>query len=81
VAAFSHASCKFLVVSFSSDWRFAPDRSQEITDALIAAGKDASYVAIDSDHGHDAFLLPNNRYKKALGTYLGKLAQQIEGES
>jgi homoserine O-acetyltransferase len=69
------------VVSFSSDWRFAPDRSQEITDALIAAGKDVSYVAIESDHGHDAFLLPNDRYQKALSTYLGKLAERIEGES
>jgi homoserine O-acetyltransferase len=79
VAAFSHAKCKFLVVSFSSDWRFSPDRSQEITDALIAAGKNVSYIAIDSDHGHDAFLLPNERYQKALGGYLSRLADQLEG--
>jgi homoserine O-acetyltransferase len=81
VAAFSHAKCKFLVVSFSSDWRFSPDRSQEITDALIAAGKNVSYIAIDSDHGHDAFLLPNERYQKALGGYLSKLADRLEGGS
>ena len=49
VAAFKHAQCKFLVISFSSDWRFSPARSEEITDALIAAGKDV-YIAIDSDH-------------------------------
>ena len=79
VAAFSHAQCKFLVVSFSSDWRFSPVRSREITDALIAAGKDVSYIAIESDHGHDAFLLPNQRYQQALGLYLAKLADQIEG--
>lgn len=79
VAAFSHAQCKFLVVSFSSDWRFSPARSREITDALIAAGKDVSYIAIESDHGHDAFLLPNQRYQQALGLYLAKLADQIEG--
>lgn len=78
IAAFSHAQCKFLVVSFSSDWRFSPARSQEITDALIAAGKDVSYIAIDSDHGHDAFLLPNQRYQAALGGYLSRLADQLE---
>ncbi|MGB2242006.1 MAG: homoserine O-succinyltransferase MetX [Porticoccaceae bacterium] len=80
VAAFSHAQCKFLVVSFSSDWRFSPARSREITDALIAAGKDVSYIAIDSDHGHDAFLLPNQRYQEALRSYLTKLADHLEGE-
>ena len=79
VAAFSHAQCKFLVVSFSSDWRFSPARSREITDALIAAGKDVSYIAIDSDHGHDAFLLPNQRYQQALSSYLNRLADQLEG--
>jgi len=79
VAAFSHAQCKFLVVSFSSDWRFSPARSREITDALIAAGKDVSYIAIESDHGHDAFLLPNQRYQEALGRYLAKIADQLEG--
>ena len=78
VAAFKQAACKFLVISFSSDWRFSPARSVEITDALIAAGKDVSYIAIDSDHGHDAFLLPNQRYEQALGSYLNKLAEKIE---
>lgn len=78
IAAFKQATCKFLVISFSSDWRFSPARSVEITDALIAAGKDVSYIAIDSDHGHDAFLLPNQRYEQALGRYLNKLAEKIE---
>jgi homoserine O-acetyltransferase len=50
-----------------------------MTDALIAAGKDVSYIAIDSDHGHDAFLLPNQRYQSALGGYLSRLADQLEG--
>jgi len=79
VAAFKHAQCDFLVISFSSDWRFSPDRSREINDALIAAGKNLSYVAIDSDHGHDAFLLPNQRYEEALGSYLCRVADQIQG--
>jgi homoserine O-acetyltransferase len=79
VDAFSHATCKFLVVSFSSDWRFSPQRSQEITDALIGAGKNVSYAEIKSDLGHDAFLLPNARYEKVLGNYLSGIADQLEG--
>ena len=77
VAAFSHAACNFLVVSFSSDWRFSPERSREITDALMSAGKSVSYVEIESDKGHDAFLLPNDRYEKALGGYLSRVADRL----
>ena len=76
--AFAHAQCKFLLISFSSDWRFSPQRSQEITDALIRAGKDVSYAAIDSNQGHDSFLLPNSRYQTALGGYLNRVANQLE---
>jgi homoserine O-acetyltransferase len=79
VDAFSNAKCKFLVVSFSSDWRFSPQRSREITDALIGAGKNVSYAEIESDLGHDAFLLPNQRYEKVLGNYLKGIADQLEG--
>jgi homoserine O-acetyltransferase len=77
--AFKNATCNFLVVSFSSDWRFSPQRSREITDALIGAGKNVSYAEIESDLGHDAFLLPNARYEKALGNYLSGIADQLEG--
>ena len=76
--AFAHAQCKFLLISFSSDWRFSPQRSQEITDALIRAGKDVSYAAIDSNQGHDSFFLPNSRYQAALGGYLNRVANQLE---
>lgn len=78
IAAFSHATCNFLVISFSSDWRFSPQRSAEITDALIAAGKSVSYIKIESDHGHDSFLLPNKRYQDALQSYLNRVAEQLE---
>ena len=78
VQAFDHAKCDFLVVSFSSDWRFSPQRSREITDALIAAGKNVSYAEIESDQGHDAFLLPNRRYEQVLGNYLSKIADKLE---
>ena len=60
-AAFSNALCKFLVVSFTSDWRFAPERSQEIVNALMQANKDVIYAEIESHYGHDAFLVPNQR--------------------
>lgn len=81
VEAFSHAKCNFLVISFSSDWRFSPQRSREITDALIGAGKNVSYAEIESDLGHDAFLLPNRRYEEVLGNYLSGIADQLQGNS
>ena len=81
VQAFGHAKCNFLIISFSSDWRFSPQRSREITDALIAAGKNVSYAEIESDQGHDAFLLPNQRYEEVLGSYLNRVADQLEAAS
>ena len=77
--AFHHASCNFLVISFSSDWRFSPNCSQEIVDALIEADKNVSYLKIDSDQGHDAFLLPNHRYEEALDAYLGNVYETLNG--
>lgn len=53
------SQCRWLVMSFSSDWLFPPHQSREIVDALIAEGKRVSYCEIPSDCGHDAFLLPN----------------------
>lgn len=55
--AFENAEAKTLVISFSSDWLFTPQQSQDIVNALIANGKDVSYCNIDSPYGHDAFLL------------------------
>ncbi len=71
VAAFSHAQCKFLVIAFSSDWRFAPERSQEIVNALMRADRDVVYAAVDSIYGHDAFLVPRQpRYETLFGRYM-----------
>jgi len=78
VAAFSHAQCKFLVVSFTTDWRFSPQRSREIVDALIAANKDVVYANIESDMGHDAFLLPNARYEGVFRAYMDNVAREAE---
>ena len=57
-------------MSFSSDWRFAPDRSREIVRALIQNGKNVSYAEIESLFGHDAFLLEDAAYLDAMRTYL-----------
>ena len=60
----------FLVLSFSSDWRFAPERSKEIVNALIASKKPVSYAEIKSSQGHDGFLFPDERYVKSIQTFL-----------
>lgn len=74
VNAFSHAQCKFLVISFTSDWRFAPERSQEMVNALMRAGKNVSYAEIDSPFGHDAFLVPNQpRYEQLFARYMQEI--------
>ena len=79
--AFGHAQCQFLVVSFSSDWRFSPLCSEQITDSLMSAGKAVSYIKIESDQGHDAFLLPNSRYQKAVSLYLSRVSNELEESS
>jgi len=64
------ATCDFLLVSFTTDWRFSPARSEEIVDALIKAGKHVSYAKIETSQGHDAFLFPLPRYMNALRSFL-----------
>lgn len=73
VKAFSHAQAEFFVMSFTSDWRFAPERSREIVNSLIRAQKRVSYVEIDSEYGHDAFLLPEPRTQKSLRAYMDRV--------
>lgn len=73
IEAFRHAKCSFMVISFSSDWRFAPERSREIVEALIAADKPVSYVEIAADEGHDAFLLPIPRYIDVFRAYMQRV--------
>ena len=73
IKAFSLASASFMVMSFTSDWRFSPSRSREIVDALIAACKPVSYAEIEADQGHDAFLLPIPRYLDAFTAYMNRV--------
>ena len=70
--ALSVAQCKFLLVSFTTDWRFSPARSREIVQGLIANGRDVSYAEIDAPHGHDAFLLDDPRYLSVVRAYFEK---------
>jgi homoserine O-acetyltransferase len=79
--AFVHGNCKFLVISFSSDWRFAPERSHEIVETLLKAKRDVSYLEIEADEGHDAFLLPVPRYMQALHAYMNRVAVECESST
>ncbi len=71
--AFQNTGAEFLVISFTGDWRFSPARSREIVRALIAAKKKVSYVEIDADLGHDAFLTAIPEYHSVLQSYMHTL--------
>jgi homoserine O-acetyltransferase len=72
--ALARANAAFLVVSFTSDWRFTSGRSREIVKALLDARKIVSYLDIDAPQGHDAFLMDDARYHGALAAYFGNIA-------
>ncbi|MCH8532154.1 MAG: homoserine O-acetyltransferase [Saccharospirillum sp.] len=72
-ACLAQARCRFLVSSFSTDWRFAPERSEEIVKALMRARKAVSYLEIDAPQGHDAFLFPIDEYVRLIGGFLASL--------
>ena len=76
--AFARASAKFLVVSFTSDWRFAPERSREIVKALLDNRRDVAYAEIDAPHGHDAFLLEDPRYHALVRAYFERVAEAVK---
>jgi homoserine O-acetyltransferase/O-succinyltransferase len=74
-AAFANATTnQFLLVSFSTDWRFAPARSREIVKALVDNNIAVSYAEINAPHGHDAFLLDDARYHGVMRAYFEKVA-------
>jgi homoserine O-acetyltransferase len=72
-AALARAQAAFLLVSFKSDWRFAPARSREIVRALLDNRRILSYVELDAPGGHDAFLMDDARYHGALGAYFDNI--------
>jgi homoserine O-acetyltransferase len=75
-AALSKVKAQFLVVSFTSDWRFSPDRSREIVKALLDNELTVSYAEVTALHGHDAFLMPDAHYHTILRSYLQKIEIQ-----
>ncbi len=75
--AFARAKSEFLVVSFTSDWRFPPQRSREIVKALLDADRDVAYAEIDVKQGHDAFLLKDPQYLRVLSSYLKRAATEL----
>jgi homoserine O-acetyltransferase len=72
--ALAAARASFLVVSFTTDWRFSPERSREIVKALLDNRCDVTYAEIDAPHGHDAFLLDDSRYHSLVRSYFDRIA-------
>ncbi len=78
VAALAPARAKFLLAAFTTDWRFPPERSREIVEALIENGRDVAYAEIDAPHGHDAFLLDDSRYHRVVRAYFDNIAREVQ---
>ena len=74
--AFARAKADFLVISFSTDWRFSPQRSREIVRPLLHNRRNVSYAEITSAHGHDSFLMQDAYYFDVMRTYLDKVAKE-----
>jgi homoserine O-acetyltransferase len=74
--AFANVQANYLVVSFSSDWRFSPDRSREIVKALLHNKRNVSYAEITSQHGHDSFLMQDEQYFAVMRNYLKRVAEE-----
>ncbi len=73
--AFAAAKADFLVISFTTDWRFAPERSRDIVSALLHNRRNVSYAEISSTHGHDSFLMQHEHYHNVLRAYLNNIAR------
>ena len=71
-AAFAPVKAKFLLVSFTTDWRFSPARSREMVRALLDNYRRVSYAEVDAPHGHDAFLMDDSRYHGTVRAYFDK---------
>ncbi len=75
--ALARTKAKFLLVSFTTDWRFSPARSREMVRALLDNQRDVSYAEIDAPHGHDAFLLDDARYLNVVRSYFERIADEL----
>ena len=72
--ALAPAKAKFLVISFSTDWRFSPARSREIVNALVHNGQDVAYANVQSSAGHDSFLMMDAQYHNVIRAYAANIA-------
>ena len=75
-AAMKSATADFMVISFSSDWRFAPSRSREIVKSLHDNDLNVSYAEVTANQGHDAFLMKIPHYQDVLGAYMNRVAME-----
>jgi homoserine O-acetyltransferase len=75
--AFSTARADYLVLSFTTDWRFSPERSREIVNALLHNRRNVSYAEIASTHGHDSFLMQQDHYHEVMHAYLDKISSEF----
>jgi homoserine O-acetyltransferase len=78
--ALQDATAKFLLVSFTTDWRFSPKRSREMVKALLDNQRDVSYAEIDAPHGHDAFLLDDARYMGVVSSYFDSIWSDLTAQ-
>ncbi|EJN05812.1 homoserine O-acetyltransferase [Herbaspirillum sp. YR522] len=79
--AFAATRAGFLLVSFTTDWRFSPERSREMVQALVANRRRVSYAEIDAPHGHDAFLLDDPRYMNVVRQYYQRIWNELAQEA
>lgn len=75
-AAFARSKASYLLISFTTDWRFSSERSREMVDALVRARRNVSHADIDAPYGHDAFLLPIQRYIDVFAAYMDRVASE-----
>jgi len=75
--AFAAARANFLVLSFTTDWRFAPGRSRAIVQALLHNHRNVSYAEISSTNGHDSFLMQDKHYHDVMRAYLERIAVEV----
>jgi homoserine O-acetyltransferase len=75
--ALAPARANFLVISFTTDWRFSPARSREIVKALLDNRREVTYAEIEAPHGHDAFLLEDPRYHRLVAAYFDRVAKEV----
>ncbi len=79
--ALADTSAEFLLVSFQTDWRFAPERSREMVQALVNNRRRVTYAEIDAPHGHDAFLQEDARYMNVVRAYYQSVWKSLDSES